>query len=110
MSQARFFTPRTSTERAIDFVASAEVNRQLGIDCYNICVQRDQETSDMVRGVEKRCMTGCIANNLNIWMQNANRRRLWMTEKGSYSMPQKESKGVVRRRVEGRGTGRLRPS
>ena len=76
MSQSRFFTPRTSTERAIDFVASAEVNRQLGIDCYNICVQRDQETSDMVRGVEKRCMTGCIANNLNIWMQNANRHAI----------------------------------
>lgn len=76
MSQNRFFNPRTSAERASDFVAAAEVNRQLGIDCYNICVRPDQETSDMVRGVEKRCLSGCIANNLNIWMVNANRHAI----------------------------------
>ena len=71
MSQKRFFTPRSEIERASDFIAAAEITKQLGMDCYNICVKPSQDNSDQVRGFEKRCVQGCVGTNLNIWMVNA---------------------------------------
>ena len=70
MSQKRFFRPRTDPERASNFVAAGETVGEMAMDCFNICVKPTQDDTDQVRGFERRCLDGCMANNLNIFMIN----------------------------------------
>jgi hypothetical protein len=50
------------------FIRAASDYSQLGIDCFNMCVDPNKEvTQDQIRGMEKRCMDGCLTVNLQIF-------------------------------------------
>ena len=62
---APYHPVRTPGEATAKFVRAAADYSQLGLDCFNLCVQPGEPiTSDMVLGVEKRCMDGCLSVNL----------------------------------------------
>ena len=58
-------SPRTEPERAGVFISAAQDYSRLGISCFNQCIDPNGEvTKDTLRGMEKRCMDGCLTVNL----------------------------------------------
>ena len=56
---------KSDAVRAGAFISAASSYSQLGIDCFNLCIDPGQEISaDTIRGMEKRCMDGCLSVNL----------------------------------------------
>ena len=56
---------RTSTFKAAAFTRAAGQYSQLGIDCFNQCVDPGKDVeNDRLAGIEKRCMDGCLTANL----------------------------------------------
>ena len=51
--------------KASNFNRSAGIYGQLSIDCFNACIDPEKEVSaDTLRGMEKRCMDGCLTVSL----------------------------------------------
>jgi len=51
--------------RGREFTSAAGVYASNGLDCFNTCV--DYFGDDFVRGMEKRCMAGCIQNKFHLF-------------------------------------------
>ena len=63
-------TLKTEPFRATNFIRAAEDYSSLGLLCFNSCVDPGQEVSaDTVRGMEKRCMDGCLTLQLQMFSQ-----------------------------------------
>jgi hypothetical protein len=57
--------PMSQPQRASRFIGVAADYSDLGIGCFNQCVDPDQKFDvDTIRGMEKRCMDGCLTVNL----------------------------------------------
>ena len=57
--------PLRPSQSTGSFVRAAADYSRLGIDCFNQCVDPDNNFSvDTLRGMEKRCMDGCLTVNL----------------------------------------------
>ena len=55
----------SDTFKAGRFIRAAGDYSSLGINCFNSCVDPDNNFSvDTLRGMEKRCMDGCLTVNL----------------------------------------------
>ena len=53
------------TARSLRFIGAASTYSNLMIGCFNQCVDPDQKFDvDTIRGMEKRCMDGCLTVNL----------------------------------------------
>ena len=60
-----FMPLRSDTFKAGRFIRAAGDYSQIGIDCFNQCVDPDQKFEvDTIRGMEKRCMDGCLTVQL----------------------------------------------
>lgn len=56
---------KDDTVRAGAFTRAAGDYSNLGVDCFNQCVNPTEEVSvDKLRGMEKRCMDGCLTVHL----------------------------------------------
>ena len=54
--------------RAGRFMRAARDYSALGIDCFNSCVDPDNNfEQDTLRGMEKRCMDGCLTVQLQMF-------------------------------------------
>lgn len=62
----RLFRPlKDDTARAGAFIRAATDYSRLGLDCFNQCIDPGSKVSeDTLRGMEKRCMDGCLTVNL----------------------------------------------
>ena len=51
--------------RAANYIRASTDYARLGIDCFNACVDPDQDVKEAtLRGMEKRCMDGCATVKL----------------------------------------------
>lgn len=65
MGSGIFHPLKSETARAGSFIRCASDYSKVGVDCFNMCVDPGQDVAgDMLRGMEKRCMDGCLTVNL----------------------------------------------
>ena len=58
---------KDDVSRTSNFVRAASDYSRLGVNCFNQCIDPNAEvSSDSLRGMEKRCMDGC----LTVYIQN----------------------------------------
>ena len=64
------FSAPKHDQAARDFVAAATDYSKVGLDCFNTCVTRFDR--DVVLGMEKACLGGCLTVNLQMFTHYAN--------------------------------------
>ena len=58
----------SDTYKAGRFIRAAADYSELGIGCFNQCIDPDNNFDvDTLRGMEKRCMDGCLTVNLQMF-------------------------------------------
>ena len=58
-----------SNERNERFIAAAGDYRKTGLECFDQCFDsgNDFGNTTMIRGMEKRCMAGCVQIKMNLF-------------------------------------------